>query len=161
MESARPDAVQVFEADLNNPVHCAAVEDMVDAYSRDQMGTGAELPQNVRQNVVPGLKKHPGTLIFLAFSNGDAVGIAVCFTGFSTFAAKPLINIHDLAVKPSHRRQGIARRLLEHVEAKAREMGCCKVTLEVQEDNLAAQHLYRAMGFGGGRAPMWFWTKSL
>lgn len=154
-------SVQIVQTDLNNPIHQAAVVDLLDAYSRDPMGNGAPLPPDVRQNLIPGLKKHPGSLTFLAFCNGEAVGIAVCFTGFSTFAAKHLINIHDLAVKPGHRRKGIARLLLEHVEAKAREMGCCKVTLEVREDNHSARRLYRGMGYGDVVAPMLFWAKSL
>ena len=46
------------------------------------------------------------------------------FVGFSTFAASPLINIHDLHVEPEWRRQGVARLLLEAVEARARALGC-------------------------------------
>ena len=58
-----------------------------------------------------------------------------------------LINIHDLAVLPGHRGQGAGRRLLEEVERKAREMGCCKLTLEVQEHNHRARQVYAAAGF--------------
>jgi len=45
----------------------------------------------------------------------------VCFRGFSTFAAAPLINVHDLAVVPGFRGQGIGRRLLEAVEMYAED----------------------------------------
>jgi GNAT superfamily N-acetyltransferase len=76
-----------------------------------------------------------------------AVGIATCFVGFSTFAARPLINIHDLAVLPTHRGKGIARRLLEAVEQKARALGCTRITLEVLENNRRARHVYAASGF--------------
>ena len=69
---------------------------MVDAYSRDAMGDGKPLDQDVRAQLIPGLRRHPTTLIFLAFDGDQPVGAAVCFIGFSTFAAKPLINIHDL-----------------------------------------------------------------
>ena len=34
------------------------------------------------------------------------VGLATTFEGFSTFAAKPLINIHDIAVLPDYRGRG-------------------------------------------------------
>ena len=73
------------------------------------------------------------------------------FVGFSTFAASPLINIHDLHVEPEWRRQGVARLLLEAVEARARELGCSKLTLEVQEHNRAALALYARAGFTDGR----------
>ncbi len=75
------------------------------------------------------------------------MGIAVCFIGFSTFAARPLINIHDLAVLPEGRGNGVGRKLLTAVERKAREMNCCKVTLEVLENNRRALKVYAAAGF--------------
>ncbi len=71
---------------------------MVDAYSSDAMGNGKPLDPDVRARLIPGLRKHPTTLVFLAFADQRPVGAAVCFLGFSTFAAKPLINIHDFVV---------------------------------------------------------------
>ena len=103
-------------------------------------------PENLRR-LIPGLQKHPTTLIFLAYEEQRPIGIAVCFVGFSTFAALPLINIHDLAILPAYRGRGIGRRLLAEVERKAREMGCCKLTLEVQENNHRARGVYRSSGF--------------
>jgi ribosomal protein S18 acetylase RimI-like enzyme len=41
--------------------------------------------------------------------------------------------------------------LLEAVERKARELGCCKLTLEVQENNHVALALYRGFGFENGQ----------
>jgi ribosomal protein S18 acetylase RimI-like enzyme len=37
--------------------------------------------------------------------------------------------------------------ILAAVEKKAREIGCCKITLEVQENNRRAQGIYQAAGF--------------
>lgn len=137
----------IIEADLNRTDHQAAVVALIDAYARDPMGNGGALPAEIRSALIPGLRNHPTTLIYLAFSDGEAIGIAVCFIGFSTFTARPLINVHDLAVLPGHRSSGIGRRLLAAVEGKAREMGCCKVTLEVQENNRQARHVYESVGF--------------
>jgi ribosomal protein S18 acetylase RimI-like enzyme len=145
-----PDAsspIRIVEADLNLPAHQEAVLAMVDAYSRDPMGDGKPLDQTVRTQLVPGLRRHPTTLIFLAFDGDRPVGAAVCFIGFSTFVAKPLINIHDFVVLPTSRGKGIGRRLLEAVEAKARELGCCKLTLEVMDKNDQAVRMYQAAGF--------------
>ena len=100
---------------------------------------------------MPGLRAHPTTLIFLALHQDEAVGIVTCFIGFSTFAARPLVNIHDLHVAKDHRRHGIARLLLEAVETEARRLGCCKLTLEVQENNQTALALYASLGFVGGQ----------
>jgi GNAT superfamily N-acetyltransferase len=139
--------IQIVEADLGLPEHQEAVLAMVDAYSRDAMGEAKPLDPDVRARLIPGLQKHPTTLIFLAFDGGRPVGAAVCFIGFSTFAAKPLINIHDFVVLSALRGKGVGRRLLEAIGGKARELGCCKVTLEVMDKNHRALRMYEAAGF--------------
>jgi ribosomal protein S18 acetylase RimI-like enzyme len=57
------------------------------------------------------------------------------------------VNIHDLAVLPAHQGQGAGRRLLEEIEGRARQLGCCKITLEVFENNHRARYLYERAGF--------------
>lgn len=158
--------IRVVEADLENEKHQDAVVHLVNAYARDPMGNGRDLPEDVRRALIPGLRQHPTTLILLAFHGEEPVGIAVCFLGFSTFAARPLINVHDLAVLPAYRSRGVGRRLLEQVEIEAHALGCCKITLEVKDDNHRAQNLYRALGFelGAPDGPvgrMWFVQKRL
>jgi ribosomal protein S18 acetylase RimI-like enzyme len=156
----------VIEADLDSPQHQEAIVSLINAYARDPMGDGRDLPAEVRKRLIPGLRQHPTTLVFLAFDGERPAGIAVCFLGFSTFVARPLINIHDLAVVPEYRGQGVGRLLLERVEAKGRELGCCKLTLEVRDDNHRAQRLYQKAGFGAtstehGAVRNWFLQKGL
>jgi ribosomal protein S18 acetylase RimI-like enzyme len=140
-------SIRIVEANLDLSEHREAVLAMVEAYSRDTMGSAKPLAQDVRARLIPGLRSHPTTLIFLAFEDQQAVGVAVCFIGFSTFAAKPLINIHDCMVLPDFRGRGVGRYLLEAVEAKACELGCCKLTLEVMDNNHRALRAYEAAGF--------------
>ncbi len=139
--------INICEADLTYSVHQTAVLEMVDGYARDPMGDGKPLSESVRQRLIPELQKHKTTLIFLAFDSDKSVGIAVCFVGFSTFLAQPLINIHDLAVIPEYRGKGIGKQLLSAVENKAKEMHCCKLTLEVLENNTRALNAYTSFGF--------------
>lgn len=139
--------IHIVQADFARPEHQAAVLAMVDTYSRDPMGDGAPLAPEVRDRLIPGLRRHPTTLVFLAYDAATPVGVAVCFLGFSTFAAKPLVNLHDVCVVPSHRGRGVGRRLLAGVEARARELGCCKLTLEVLDQNRRALEIYTAAGF--------------
>ena len=142
----RPGVV-IVEADLDRADHQEAVVELVDAYATDPMGNGQPLSAQVRRALIPGLRQHPTTLILLAYHDSTPIGIAVCFLGFSTFAARPLLNVHDLAVLPAYRGQGIGTWLLERVADKARELGCCKLTLEVQERNCRARYVYEAAGF--------------
>lgn len=140
-------AVEVIEADLGRGDHQEAVVDLLDAYSRDPMGNGTPLPADVKRELIRGLREHPTTLVMLAYVDGVAAGVAVCFRGFSTFAARPLINIHDLAVVPEQRGHGVGRMLLDAVAEKGRALGCCKLTLEVLENNERARRVYDAAGF--------------
>jgi ribosomal protein S18 acetylase RimI-like enzyme len=158
--------ITIIEADLAQPAHQDAIVRLINAYARDPMGNGQDLSEQVCAALIPGLQQHPTTLVFLAWHGEEAVGIAVCFVGFSTFAARPLINIHDLAIMPAYRQQGVGRLLLERVEAKGRELGCCKLTLEVRADNHPAQRLYQHVGFqhmeyGDEAMRVWFLQKWL
>jgi ribosomal protein S18 acetylase RimI-like enzyme len=137
----------IIQADLNRPDHQAAVVAITAAYAIDPMANGEPLPPDVLDRLIPGLRAHPTTLLFLASFRGEFVGLATCFVGFSTFAARPVINLHDLCVVVPHRGQGIGRALLEAVEKAAVERGCAKVTLEVLEHNRPARKLYESLGF--------------
>jgi len=139
--------IDIVLADLARIKHQQSVVFMIDAYSQDPMGDGRPLPGDVKARLIPGLRAHPTTIVFLAYDGDRPIGIALCFRGFSSFYAKPLINIHDLAVLPEYRGQGIGRRLLEAVAEHGRTIGCCKLTLETQEHNYKAQKLYGSVGF--------------
>jgi GNAT superfamily N-acetyltransferase len=140
-------SVQINEADLERVEDQRAIVALLDAYARDPMGNGEPLLEETKRRLIPGLRGHPTTIVFLAYVRGTPVGLAICFRGFSTFAARPLINIHDLAVLPEQRGHGVGRRLLAAIAEKAQALGCCKLTLEVLENNRKARRVYEAAGF--------------
>jgi GNAT superfamily N-acetyltransferase len=139
--------IRIEMADLAQAAHQEATVRLLGEYSMDPMGDGKPLSEVAQRELIPGLQRHPTTLVFLAYEGEEAVGLAICFLGFSTFAARPLVNIHDYYVRAAHRGTGIGRRLMGAIEQRARELGCCKLTLEVQENNHRARALYEAAGF--------------
>lgn len=143
--------ITILRADLNNPSHQDSIVEMTNEYARDPMGGGADLKANVQAGLASAMSGHPTTVVLIAFDGHKPVGIANCFLGFSTFAAKPLLNVHDLAVHPAYRGRGIGRKLLESAEDQAKRLGCCKLTLEVLEKNEPAKRLYSSFGFDGAR----------
>jgi GNAT superfamily N-acetyltransferase len=156
--------VTILDADLSRAEHQDALVTMLDAFMRDQ--DGAPLSEEVKREMIPGLRAHPACYVFLAYRYGQPIAFSICFLGFSTFNARPLINIHDIFVDSSVRGTGIGAMLLERIEAKARDLNCCRITLEVREDNAVARGLYRKVGFdrvvvGPKRIPMEFWHKLL
>ena len=157
---------EIHTADLNRPDHARDFVTLLDEYARDPIGGGKPLPEHIKRELPQALAARPGVHLLLAYVDGAPAGLANCMEGFSTFACKPLLNIHDFMVSAPFRGQGVARRLMAAVEAKARELGCCKVTLEVLEGNAPALALYQSEGYEGyvldpraGKAL--FWQKKL
>jgi len=120
---------------------------LLDAYASDPMGAGRPLPGAVRERLVTDLAGRPDAYCLLAEQGERAVGFATCFLGYSTFLARPLLNIHDIAVLPRWRGKTVARHLLVAISELGRQLECCRVTLEVREDNLRARKVYENAGF--------------
>ncbi len=57
------------------------------------------------------------------------------------------LDIHNVAVHPKHRRQGVARTMLGDIIERATKRGLRRMTLEVRKSNDPAQTLYRSLGF--------------
>lgn len=121
--------------------------ELLDLYSQDQMGAGKPLPLDIKHCLADRLAQRSDAITLLAYINGEAVGILNAFESFSTFAAKPLINIHDMFVKEQHRGQGIAQQLINSLKQIAIDTNCCKLTLEVLSNNEKAKRSYRNLGF--------------
>jgi len=141
--------VEIVVADYANPDHCRDLVDLLDQYARDPMGGGAPLSDEVKASLPSELARRPSALSLLCYVNGAPAGLLNGFEGFSTFACKPLINIHDVVILKEFRGLRISQRLLARLEELARDRGCCKLTLEVLQGNEVAANAYRKFGFKG------------
>jgi len=141
--------MQTRYLDLADGKHEADIIEMLD-YLALTPADGEPLSTEVKNSLLPRLREHPGTHIFLAFQDQNAVGLAICFDGFSTFRARRLLNIHDLVVHPDYRGRGVGTKLLEEIESFARARDYCKLTLEVRADGPGAHKLYVNFGFDPG-----------
>jgi ribosomal protein S18 acetylase RimI-like enzyme len=139
--------VEIIRADYTNPEQRSAIPYLLNAYAKGLLGFRRKIKGHVLDALVSGLEGTQSAVVLLARTGGEYVGMAICFLGFSTFHAKSLINIHDFMVLEDFRGQGIGKALLEEIETIARDMDCCKITLEVQENNTMARRLYRNGGF--------------
>ena len=141
--------ITVIKADYFNPQHEKDILHLLDAYATDPMGGGKPLDPKVKESVVRKLSDLPYAFSLIAYADDVPVGLVNCFESFSTFSAKPLINIHDFAVIESYRGKRISQIMLDKVEEIAKSKGCCKVTLEVLSKNEAAKSAYKKFGFSG------------
>lgn len=154
--------LRIEAVDYKNAEQGAELVRLLDAYAQDPMGGGQPLPEATRASLVETMAARAGLYSFIAYQNDIAVGLVNCVEGFSTFAARPLCNIHDIAVLEGYRGQGIAQALMSRVCDEARQRGCCKVTLEVLTGNQSARRAYEHFGFApyqldpaAGQAEFW------
>jgi ribosomal protein S18 acetylase RimI-like enzyme len=85
-------------------------------------------------------RRNPG-LVLVAAAEGRVVGSALgAWDGRRGW-------IYHLAVAESHRRRGIATRLVEQVEAGLRDLGCPEVRVNVGDDNAGARGFWQSRAY--------------
>jgi ribosomal protein S18 acetylase RimI-like enzyme len=139
--------VEVFQADYHNSQHAAFIVLLLDRYASDPMGGGEPLSDAVKQQLITSLSNISHAFSVLATVDEKPAGLINGFECFSTFKCKPLINIHDVTVLAEYRGLGISQKMLDKVEEIARSRDCCKLTLEVLNNNQPALSAYRKFGF--------------
>jgi len=158
--------INIVRVDYHNPQQGSDLVLLLDNYARDPMGGGEPLNQFVKDNLVAELSKRDFGLSLIVYVDNQPAGLLNAFEGFSTFACKPLFNVHDIVVLEKFRGLQLSQLLLQELENIARAKGCCKITLEVLDGNSIAQRAYKKAGFAGyeldprmGKAA--FWQKKL
>ena len=81
--------------------------------------------------------------LFLVGSIGDKI-IASVMGGYEGHRGW----VNYLAVDPSCRKKGIARKIMSEIEAKLISIGCPKVNLQVRAENTEAMAFYEKIGYG-------------
>ena len=150
-----------LKIDLMKDEHCDQLIRLLDAYMQDEMGNSAPMPADLAPEILNGLKNYSGYLGFFALADGEFAALANCNNNYSTFKAKPLINIHDFVVHPDFRGKGVGRFLLDSIAEFGKENGYCRINLEVRNDNVKAQKLYEKAGYADCQPSMYFWEKNL
>ena len=158
--------IDLVEVDYRNTRQTDDLFNLLNEYAAEPMGGGASLDEDSKETILAGLRSFPTSFSLLIYADGKPAALANCFFGFSTFAARKLVNIHDLMVSRPFRGKGMSQMLLDRIEKIAIENNCCKMTLEVLSNNHVAQNSYRKFGFAGyeldptaGEAL--FWQKKL
>ena len=94
-----------------------------------------------RESILADLGNNPAAKYLLAEQDGEVAG----YVGMWHVLDEGQIT--NLAVRPEHRRQGVATLLLGALLAEARAEKVARVMLEVRERNTGAIALYESMGF--------------
>lgn len=99
--------------------------------------------ENYPRHTLAFLLSEPSTLSYRAVTpTGELVGFV-----FITLAQDGAGHITTIGVAPEHRRRGLARKMMIHVEEVLRVREVKTIFLEVRISNLSAQNLYRELDF--------------
>jgi ribosomal protein S18 acetylase RimI-like enzyme len=80
--------------------------------------------------------------LFFVIDDGDAL-VATAMVGYDGHRGW----VNYLAVAPSHRRRGLARRLMAAAERALTERGCPKLNLQVRSSNAEVLAFYARLGY--------------
>ena len=83
---------------------------------------------------------------FFVLENGaDIIGLALFYTGYSTWKGR-MLYLEDLVVTEAARRGGYGRRLFDAVVAEARRTGAQRMKWQVLDWNAPAIAFYKKLG---------------
>lgn len=99
--------------------------------------------ENYTKHTFSYLLNEPGTLSYRTVTeSGEMAGFVFVMVNSDGAA-----HITTVGVAPEHRRRRIAERMLAHLEYVLRQKGVSTIVLEVRIGNIAAQDLYRGLGY--------------
>ena len=98
------------------------------------------------------VKNDPNHIILCAKQNGQVVGSVLGVICHELIGpATPFMVLEDVAVLSSHRRQGIAKRLLLEMEEHAKRLNCNMVLFVSSSHRKGAHKLYESLGYGNDK----------
>ena len=88
--------INFVTADFTQPEHAQALIFLMDAYAQDPMGGNAAIEPTILAQLPAILASRDDAFTVLAYADDTPIGLANCFVGFSTFAAKELVNVYRI-----------------------------------------------------------------
>ena len=114
---------------------------------RDWFGKSEPDDRSFEESVRRIAESGEGRYLIATDGQGEPVGVAQLRFRWSIWTAAHDCWLEDLFVRESARGTGLGRALVDAAIEIARERGCKRIELDVNEDNTAALALYQACGF--------------
>ncbi|MCW2608633.1 MAG: family N-acetyltransferase [Frankiales bacterium] len=136
----RSPPVDLLAGPLPEGPSTARVDDLDDAWTDcwwDVDGRGGEAEKQVARSMLDAVR-HPVAHVRVLDRDGAVVGVA------RGVAQGPWLGVFQVAVRPEHRRRGVAQDLLRGLQAWGEEQGCWSAYLQVAQGN-PGRSLYAGM----------------
>ena len=105
-------------------------------------------PDVIGPGVVAALTDEAKAIYFVAEAAGRVVGQLMVTHEWSDWRNGDIWWVQSVYVHPDHRRRGVFRALYDHARGEAKRAGAVGLRLYVEENNEAAQAVYRQLGMG-------------
>jgi len=138
-------AASTPEIRLANPEDVGAVAELLGAF-RDWFGKSQPTNDEIRASVERIMSDGDGEYL-LALLGQRPVGVCQLRYRWSVWTSSPDCWLEDLFVVEEQRGTGLGRALVDAALERAREHGCGRIELDVNEQNEPALGLYQASGF--------------
>lgn len=129
-----------------NPADAEPLVTLMRAYWAHE-GIAAREPDRMRCQLEQFLSTPTYGQGWLAMSAEKAVGYLLCTFVYSFEHGGPMAEIDELFVEAAHRRQGIARSLLQRALSQLAARGCVALQMQVSEHNAPAEGFWAGLGF--------------
>lgn len=103
-------------------------------------------PAVINAGVRAALSDEAKATYFVAEMAGRVVGQLMVTREWSDWRNGDIWWVQSVYVHPDHRRRGVFRSLYDHARAEAEKVGAVGMRLYVEENNAAAQAVYRRLG---------------
>jgi GNAT superfamily N-acetyltransferase len=114
---------------------------------RSHFGKSEPSDASMRRSVERIMGADAGEYLLAAGPTGDAAGVCQLRYRWSVWTEAEDCWLEDLFVREAFRGAGLGRALVHAAMQRARERGCRRIELDVNEDNAAALALYESCGF--------------
>jgi ribosomal protein S18 acetylase RimI-like enzyme len=88
---------------------------------------------------------HDDNILLVAYDSDEIVGLLLATKVYLPYKSSHWMYVDELDTKPSHRRQGIGRALMERIFEITRRSGMKEVYLGTEMDNVGAQKFYESL----------------
>lgn len=106
-----------------------------------------EVSLSLEEFIKDGFGESPSFFMYVAESDVNIVGIALCYEKYSTWKGK-CIYLEDLIVTQSERGKGIGKALFDCVIQEAKKRGSGRLEWQVLDWNVQAIDFYKSYGAG-------------
>jgi GNAT superfamily N-acetyltransferase len=110
-------------------------------------GNSTPPPEEIKTSVERIMAGGDGEFLLGAADGDEPAGVCQLRFRWSVWKSAHDCWLEDLYVREDARRSGLGRALVEAALERARERGCTRIELDVNEDNAPALALYEACGF--------------